>query len=173
MTARQHPGAHSVPSVRRCPSAPRADAGRNYSPTLTGSPAPFLRAALSAQTRRKHCRRVRAPRARRAQPPGSSRAIAHTQQTTPNSSRGVSPADGSPCRYTKTNAPPARKDALGRDVGGKNWRWRRDLNPRLGVTQHSLSRRAPSAARTRHRPIGYRKHRGAHKTRGRTSLLRW
>src|SRR5699024_845362 len=37
----------------------------------------------------------------------------------------------------------------------KIWRWRRDLNPRLGVTQHSLSRREPSAARTRHREQGY------------------
>ena len=34
---------------------------------------------------------------------------------------------------------------------GISWRWRRDLNPRLGVTQQSLSRRSPSAARTRHR----------------------
>ena len=39
---------------------------------------------------------------------------------------------------------------------GDHWRWRRDLNPRLGVTQHSLSRRAPSAARTRHRERTYR-----------------
>ena len=34
-------------------------------------------------------------------------------------------------------------------------RWRRDLNPRLGVTQQSLSRRSPSAARTRHRVPDY------------------
>ena len=39
---------------------------------------------------------------------------------------------------------------------GLRWRWRWDLNPRLRVTQHSLSRRAPSAARTRHRREHYR-----------------
>ena len=33
----------------------------------------------------------------------------------------------------------------------EKWRWRRDSNPRLGVTQQTLSRRSPSAARTRHR----------------------
>ena len=29
------------------------------------------------------------------------------------------------------------------ETGGRSWRWRRDLNPRTGVTRHTLSRRAP------------------------------
>src|SRR5689334_15944429 len=36
-----------------------------------------------------------------------------------------------------------------------SWRWRRDLNPRR-VAPHALSRRALSAAQTRHRRRDYR-----------------
>ncbi len=54
------------------------------------------------------------------------------------------------------SAPPqerAKGAPLGRPSVG--WRWRWDLNPRR-VSPHTLSRRAPSAARTRHRREMYR-----------------
>src|SRR5690606_37858428 len=50
-----------------------------------------------------------------------------------------------------------RAPDLSRDPGLSPWRWRWDLNPRLGVTQQSISSASPSAARTRHRELGYGK----------------
>ena len=36
-----------------------------------------------------------------------------------------------------------KKSFLPARTAGYLWRWRRDLNPRTGVTRHTLSRRAP------------------------------
>src|SRR5882757_6971546 len=44
----------------------------------------------------------------------------------------------------------AARDHEARRSAWSNWRWRWDLNPRR-LAPHTLSRRAPSAARTRHR----------------------
>src|SRR6185437_16881093 len=46
-------------------------------------------------------------------------------------------------------------NAGGPVFAGVGWRWRWDLNPRR-FYPHTLSRRAPSAARTRHRGREYR-----------------
>jgi hypothetical protein len=48
--------------------------------------------------------------------------------------------------WAKTGSPDGEKDEKNSSpatTGEKPWRWRRDLNPRTGVTRHTLSRRAP------------------------------
>ena len=59
-----------------------------------------------------------------------------------------------PATASRRGASQRRRGALlrGRPFG---WRWRWDLNPRR-LSPHTLSRRAPSAARTRHRRGGYK-----------------
>jgi transposase InsO family protein len=51
--------------------------------------------------------------------------------------QSVCPRGGS-ASLRRTQKPP-----LPERTGGRLWRWRRDLNPRTGVTRHTLSRRAP------------------------------
>ena len=85
--------------------------------------------------------------ARKSRPVGSRNG--GTTLRRPGEETGPSPSKKQPIRARKN--PPTCTSRR-----GDHWRWRRDLNPRLGVTQHSLSRRAPSAARTRHRERTYR-----------------
>ncbi len=84
-------------------------------------------------------------------------------RSTCSASPSAASSTSSSARTVDERAQPVRGPELTRTTANRNkrslpsasrwealWRWRRDLNPRYGVTVHSISSAAPSAARTRH-----------------------